>query len=188
MRLFVAAYPSEAALRSLRRLVADLPVARFASEHDVNVRLTDPALWHLTLAFLGEVPDIRLADVASALDAAAAATEPATSRLTGGGTFGRGRFTTLWVGVHGDGLGAVATTVRVACKRARVPYDRKPFRPHLTVGRPGDRAPREVVRDTVDELNRYTGPAWVTSELRLVASYLGPKPQHEVLHSARLSR
>jgi RNA 2',3'-cyclic 3'-phosphodiesterase len=187
VRLFVAAYPSAEALADLAETVSSLPMAAYAREHSVNARLADPALWHLTLSFLGEVPDDLLGAAIDAVSAAAAAVPaPDPMRLSGGGTFGRGRFTTAWVGLSGGELSAAAATVRRALRRARLPYDRKPFRPHLTIARPGDRVPRPVLAESIASLDRYAGPRWTVGELCLVSSRLGPKPEHQVLHRAPL--
>jgi 2'-5' RNA ligase len=146
---------------------------------DVNTRLVPPERWHLTLAFLGEVPDDRLpAAVAALADA-----EPVTLRLAGGGRFGRGRFTTLWTGVTGDvrALDALARTVRRALKRARLPYDRKPLKPHLTLARPGDRLSPEEIHADLTALAAYTGPDWTVGSIELVRSHQGPKPAYDHL-------
>lgn len=172
-------------MASLRRQINDLAVTRFARSHDINPRLTDPALWHVTLAFLGDLPDA--ARASDALDRASAVASPCVLRLGGAGTFGRGRFTTAWIGVQGDGLDAIARAVRAQLRRAKVPFDRKPFRAHLTIGRPGDRVPRDVLAEDLATLAAYAGPAWKVKELCLVESHMGPKPTHEVWHRAPLN-
>lgn len=108
---------------------------------------------------------------------------PPRLRLAGGGRFGRGQFTVLWVGVRGDlaALHALHAAVRRELRRDRLPYDRRPYRPHLTVARPGDRVEREVVDADRDKLQEYFGPCWPVAEIVLVRSHLGPRPQHERL-------
>jgi 2'-5' RNA ligase len=181
--LFVAAYPPEAACAHLAAAVDGLAVGRAAAE-GVNARLAPRSNWHVTLAFLGEVPDERLDDVRAALAGAVtrwrAQQTPPRLRLGGGGRFGRGRFTVLWVGLVGDvdPLAALAAAVRKDLKRARLPYDPKPFRPHLTLARPGDRVD---VREDVEALKAYEGPPWTVDAVRLVRSHLGPKPTYDTL-------
>jgi 2'-5' RNA ligase len=183
VRLFVAAYPPENACADLAATVDRLAVGR-AADQGVNARLAARANWHVTLAFLGEVPDERLDDVRAALVAAVARWRakqaPTQLRLGGGGRFGRGRFTVLWVGLRGDvgPLAALATAVRKELKRARLPYDPKPFRPHLTLARPGDRVD---VRGDVAALKAYEGPPWTAEAVRLVRSHLGPHPTYDTL-------
>jgi RNA 2',3'-cyclic 3'-phosphodiesterase len=104
-------------------------------------------------------------------------------RLAGGGRFGRGRFTVLWVGVRGDvdRLVALGRASRRQLRRARLSYDEKPMRPHLTLGRPGERLDPEAIKSDVAALDAYEGPWWAAEELVLVRSHLGPKPAYDRL-------
>jgi 2'-5' RNA ligase len=104
-------------------------------------------------------------------------------RIGGGGRFGRGKFTVLWAGVRGDvdPLRALARSVRRELKRARLPYDDKPWKPHLTVARPGDRLDRAGVDADRELLAGYEGPAWAAREITLVRSHPGPKPRYDRL-------
>jgi RNA 2',3'-cyclic 3'-phosphodiesterase len=102
-------------------------------------------------------------------------------RLTDGGRFGRGRFTVLWVGVVGDGLDDLARRVRQELEKTRLPYDNRPFRPHLTVARPGDKLDRDAIEADRELLARYRGPAWPIDEIRLMRSHLGPRPTYDRL-------
>ncbi|MCZ7440145.1 RNA 2',3'-cyclic phosphodiesterase [Micromonospora sp. WMMC241] len=172
MRLFAAIYPPSAAVADLTVRVAELRVAAAP-----GVRLADPAHLHLTLAFLGEVPDERLVEVESALGLAAESFRDGRGssprlRLGGGGSFGQGRSTVLWVDVAGEteALGTLARLVRDGLRRAELPYDDKPFRAHLTIARPGDRVD---VRADREALHGYAGPGWSADELVLVRSHLG---------------
>lgn len=209
----MALYPSEPALEHLAATVRGLRLGAVAAS-GVNVRLAARPLWHVTLAFLGEVPDDRAADARAALGEAVAgwrssrrgpdggAGPPAgpagvphppaaapTLRLAGGGRFGRGRATVLWVGMRGDlaAVEALARQVRRSLRRARLPCDRKPFRPHLTFARPGDRLPAADVVADLATLAAYEGPAWPLEEVHLIRSHLGPTPAHERLTSLRLA-
>jgi len=182
-RLFVAVYPPAPAAAHLAAFVADLAVGRAAAE-GVNARLAAGPTWHVTLAFLGDVPLDRLPDVESTVGGAVrewrAAVAAPIVRLAGGGTFGRGRFTILWAGLAGDTepLRQLSAAARRGLKRSRLPYDEKPFRPHLTLARPGDRV--DVDGDVV-ALRGYEGPQWNIDEVRLVRSHLGPNPRYDRL-------
>ena len=85
-----------------------------------HARLADPANLHLTLAFLGEVPDDRLPDVKHALASAARTARSPRLCLAGGGCFGEGRSTVLWVDVRGDveALDALALSIRDGLREA----------------------------------------------------------------------
>lgn len=129
-----------------------------------KVRLTPVERWHITLAFLGEVGSERLPEVASALDGVPAP-GPITLRMSGGGSFGKGRSTALWTGIDGD-LGALAgvqARIRSALSASGLPHDERPFTPHLTVAY----ADSAEVRET---LTGYAGPTWTAEEFVLVHS------------------
>jgi 2'-5' RNA ligase len=190
--LFVAVYPPEPVAEDLAALVRTLEVGR-AGAAGVNARLAPQTFWHVTLAFLGEVPEQRQADVEKSVgeavtswSARADATDragPPVLQVGGGGRFGRGRFTVLWAGLRGDvtGVRALAAAVRRRLRRARLPVDDKPLRPHLTIARPGDRLPAEAVAADRAALEAYQGPQWIVDEVRLVRSHLGPKPRYDYL-------
>jgi 2'-5' RNA ligase len=182
MRLFIAAYPPPAACADLAERLAGLRVAR-AAERGVDTRLARRETWHVTLAFLGEVEDERAAGATVALERAAAAwrADPPVLRLAGGGRFGRGKFTILWVGVGGDRepLVRLHRLVRRELKHARLPYDDRPFKPHLTIARPGDRVDRAEVADDRTALAAYAGPEWPVREMALMRGHPGPAPRYE---------
>ncbi|WP_319460568.1 RNA 2',3'-cyclic phosphodiesterase [Micromonospora sp. RTP1Z1] len=187
MRLFVAICPSRPAVDDLTARVARLRVG-VASAAGTNVRLADPAHSHLTLAFLGDVEEGRLVEAESALGLAAETFRNGRDssprlRLGGGGSFGRGRFTVLWVDVRGDveALATLARLVRFGLRRAGLPHDEKPFRAHLTIARPGDRIDRADVLADRETLAGYLGPEWPATELILVRSHPGPRPTYDRL-------
>lgn len=184
MRLFAAVYPPPAAVTDLAARVAELRVG-VAAAGGVHVRLADPAHLHLTLAFLGEVPDERLVEVESALGLVAETFRDGRGssprlRLGGGGSFGQGRSTVLWVDVRGetDALDTLARLVRHALRRAELPHDDKPFRAHLTIARPGDRVSRADLWTDQEALHGYAGPEWPADELLLVRSHPGRRPRY----------
>ena len=79
-------------------------------------RFLDRSTYHLTLAFLGDIDD---AEASRAMDA-----------------LGRPADATLWLGVAPDpALQALAERVREELTARDVPFDPKPFRPHITLGR-----------------------------------------------------
>ncbi len=180
MRLFVAAYPPPAACDDLAACLAGLNVTT-AATRGINARPARPDTWHVTLAFLGEVDDAKAPLAVGALGRVVA--DPPTLRLTGGGRFGRGRFTVLWVGIGGEreALVRLSRRVRRELKRDRLPYDDRPFKPHLTVARPGDRLDRAEIEADRAVLAAYAGPEWPVTRIELIRSRLGPTPTYERL-------
>ncbi len=170
MRLFVAAFPPPPVLADLERVMASLRV---------RTRVVSPERRHLTLAFLGEVGEDRVPDARDALTAAATGQPTVEVRLEGGGYFGRGRSTTLWAGVRGE-VEPLAEAVRDALRRAGLSYDDKPFRPHLTLARPGEGS---SIRDDLVTLSGWVGPSWTVDAIHLVRS-----PAYDRLHTEPLGR
>jgi 2'-5' RNA ligase len=103
-----------------------------------DVRWSDPAGMHLTLAFLGELDDARLADATAAAEEAAATATPFALQLVGLGSFGPPRSPrVLWAGVGGDLTRLLTLQERLASALdARgFPREQRPFAPHLTLAR-----------------------------------------------------
>jgi 2'-5' RNA ligase len=173
-RLFVAVSPPDAARADLAAALAplrDLPGAP---------RWTAPERWHLTLLFLGTVPEQRVPRLREAAGAAVAGTPPMTLRFAGGGRFGsRRRPQVAWAGVEGDvtRLTELAERLARAARRLRLPVEDRPFRAHLTLGRWRPGAPADP--DVVDRLAGYRGPDWPVTGVQLLRSHLGPTPRHD---------
>jgi 2'-5' RNA ligase len=109
-----------------------------------NIRWTDPQHIHLTLRFLGWTTRERLGVLEGRLAALAAATPPLASRVSGLGLFPpSGRARVLWLGAS---LPAPGLKLQADCESAAVasgfPPERREFKPHLTLGRWRDPAPR----------------------------------------------
>jgi RNA 2',3'-cyclic 3'-phosphodiesterase len=165
VRLFVSLRPPPDVLDPLARAVAGL-------------RTTRPDQWHVTLAFLGEVPDPQ--PLEPLLERAAAAGAPLDLRLRGGGFFrGSGVLHARLAG-DVDGLRQLARRVEDAAREAGVHLEPRPYRPHLTVAR--------RLRADPGVLSGYEGPSWTATELELVRSRLGAAVEHEVLSRHHLGR
>ena len=182
MRMFVAIEPSEDAVEHLDEFLA---VRREAGP---ELRWSSPARWHLTLAFMGAAPDRVVEDVVDGVGALAARAAPIELVVTGGGCFPDvTRAKVLWAGVEGASgavadLGRLARGVRSACAVAGAAPEGGAFVPHLTLGRFS--WAQDATR-WLRVLSTYAGPAWVASDVTVVASHLprerGHGPRHEVL-------
>lgn len=158
-------------------------------------RWTLPESWHLTLAFLADVPDRSLDDLVERLARAAARRTPFTLRLSGGGAFpGPARARVLYAAVAAEPearteLDRLATGCRAAATKAGAPPDGATFRPHVTLGRVN--RPVEATR-WLRLLEAYGSRSWTVDELELVASHLGEgprnRPRHEVVETFALGR
>ena len=99
-RLFVALEPPEPVRRRLAALADEL--RRGAGRAADEIRWVAPENVHLTLQFLGAVPEERVAGVEAALRAAAAGARPLALEVRGAGGFPNARRPrVLWAGLDG---------------------------------------------------------------------------------------
>lgn len=152
-----------------------------------RLRWTHPETWHLTLAFMAEVPDRSLDELEERLATAAARRTPFELRLAGGGAFpDPARAKVLYTDVRPTGrsveLDRLAVGTRAAAAKAGAPPDGASFVPHLTLARMN--RPVEATR-WLRVLGAYASPTWTVEEIDLVASHLGEgprgRPRHETV-------
>lgn len=131
-RLFVAidAGPAVAAAMAgaITRVRAHAPRAAWADR-------TAP---HLTLVFLGEVPDDRVDLVREAIREGARGGRALKLNVRGAGAFGRPTHPrTLWAGIEGDreSLQALVADLRRALTPAGFELEDRAYQPHLTLAR-----------------------------------------------------
>ncbi|GAA5024093.1 hypothetical protein GCM10025734_82120 [Kitasatospora paranensis] len=132
--------------------------------------------WHITLAFLGELPSTAVPLLRSVL-AGRAASHPALHLgLRGGGAFD-GRL--LWSGIDGDlaGLHLLAADVRELVRSCGIEFTERPLRPHLTLARSRRDDPLSVP-EAAAGLAGFVGRPWRAERLHLVGSNIsrGPGP------------
>ena len=175
LRLFVACeLPPEmkTALASLQEALRKKGAPR--------VRWVRPEGIHLTLKFLGAVPQENVAAIRDALAPTVQGIPPLALSLADVGTFGDRRGPrVLWVGMQGDlePLGRLQQRVDKALEPLGFPPERRAFSPHLTLARVPDRMGRDE-RQPLRELAKATpvpsAPAVTIRELSLMRSILGP--------------
>lgn len=103
-----------------------------------GVRFVDPATWHLTLAFLGELDDAALAAAHLAARQAAAMRAPFTLRAQAPGIFGAPQLPrVIWMGLGGDlvALSALYRRLAAELQSQGLATDGR-FAPHITLARP----------------------------------------------------
>ncbi len=183
MRLFIAIEAPEAWRDAAQQVQRSLPA-------DVRglLRLVSPELMHLTLRFLGEVPEQNVPALTSALERA---TPPIEVPLALGtpGTFGpAARTGVAMLRIEGDrrALDALVARVDAAVEEALgTPREERAYNPHLTLGRVGRRATPDERRRVAEALRAAPAPdpaPFVARRVALVRSHLGPGgPRYEVL-------
>ena len=168
MRLFVAAELPEAVRRRLGEAQDRL---RHAA---IRARWVRPEGIHLTLRFLGEVSQERVAEIDAALRPIAAGHAPCSLEARGIGTFpDRGRPLVIWVGLEGaiERIEALARSLNRALEPLGFARETRPFRAHLTLGRFRE-APRGDWRAALqcfvqESFGRFVADRFILYESRL---------------------
>ena len=190
MRLFVAIFPPDAVIASLRQLHAGME-KQFAPR---SIRWTRRDQIHLTLNFLGAIAAERVPAIESVLRAGCAGHRPHQVRVAGLGCFPNpSRPRILWAGLDGElqflqNLKSAIDTALATC--GCVPEDRS-FQPHLTIGRIADMEgkDRHTLADILAREERHTFGDWPVERVDLMQSTLTPKGSiYTVLQSTRLER
>jgi RNA 2',3'-cyclic 3'-phosphodiesterase len=173
MRLFVAVVPPLEVVEHLAEFVE--PRRDFPDE---DLRWAGEENWHITLAFLGEVPEYKTDELAERLERAARRQKPIDLQLIGSGAFpsvADARVLYTRVRDEAAALPHLARTTRAAANRAGVPVAGRKFTPHVTLARV--RRPMDVAR-WVRIFDGYQGLPWTAEGIELISSRLGQGPSH----------
>lgn len=175
MRTFIALdLPSDFALSvaEVQTQLASCMEARYVSPHYL----------HLTLAFLGELDtSLQLSAARKAIEIASSNFAPVSLHPEGLGAFGSAGDATVWMGVSPTpALMNLAKSVRTELRNKGIPYDEKPFKPHITLAR----------HARADRINLKAFPMPDTAHATNVTIYkseLTPQGTHYIaLHSVTL--
>jgi 2'-5' RNA ligase len=188
MRMFAALLPPQSALEDLAEFLAP------RQEAGGDLRWTQEEQWHITLAFMAEIPERAVERVIDGIADTAATRAPFTLSLAGAGAFPHPHDArVLWTGVSGDetalsALSGLARGVRRACTHGGGAPAGGRFRGHGPLARA--RRPLEATR-WLRVLEAYAGPSWSADEVTVIASHLGEgrggRPRYEHLAAAPLA-
>ena len=188
MRLFIALNLPDQVRRALWSTTAPL------RDSGLPIKWVGPEGIHLTVKFLGEVPDEREADLRAALGRAAAGpggARPLPLAIGGFGVFPDSRRpAVVWVGVGPDpALELLQHRIEQEFAGLGFPKEARAFRPHLTLGRATRRArPQDFLGlERALASLRFEETVQVPS-VDLMQSTLQPGGSvYQVRHSERLS-
>lgn len=140
MRLFFAIELGDRVLDLLDRETAPLRAEA------PDVAWTSREKRHLTLKFLGDVPDGAEAPLIEAVERVASRQRPLEMSIGGIGAFPNfGRARVVWIGVDQEPrLELLHHDLEVACEESGFEVEGRPFRPHITLAR--IRTPLDVGR------------------------------------------
>ncbi|MFH1139327.1 MAG: RNA 2',3'-cyclic phosphodiesterase [Pseudomonadota bacterium] len=103
-----------------------------------DVKYVRPESVHLTLKFLGDIPEAMATPLSRAVSQAASSSTPFDLKIQGVGLFpGPRRPRVIWLGLTGDveKLSALRETVETVAEQFGFPREDRAFTPHLTLGR-----------------------------------------------------
>jgi RNA 2',3'-cyclic 3'-phosphodiesterase len=162
MRLFVALDLPWPLRERLKTLATAIPGCRWMPVENL----------HLTLRFIGEVPNWRAEEIDLALQAIKARSFPLT--LTGVGLFEKGgRVTSLWAGLERcPQLEHLQTKIETALQRAGLEPERRRFTPHVTLARLDQPASEKVTR-FLQGHSLFRAEPYVVERFTLFSSQLG---------------
>lgn len=146
---------------------------------------------HLTLKFLGDIPEDSAATVKAFLEKLAGARRPFPLRLKGTGTFppgGKMSARVLWAGIQEvPELMELQAALETECEKAGFPREERAFHPHLTLGRVRSSDGLEPVLRELERFKEADLGGMTVSALIFFQSVLGPSgPVYEVLAEAVL--
>ena len=173
-RLFVACELPE----DVRGVVGEL-VDTLREQSNGAVRWVNPKSLHVTLKFLGEVPERQIPSVKVALKEAVVRHSAFFLEFSNIGSFGgREGLRLMWAAVAGDvlRLEALARDVNRALSVVGFEPETRPFRPHLTLGRVRNDVPTRQRAEIEVAVGKIKIPKceWRTTEMSLVRSRLQP--------------
>ena len=111
--------------------------ARPLRERELPVKWIQPERYHVSLKFLGDVPESRLDDVEAALEKVSTSTAAMNVEISGFGAFPTiRRPSVLWVGIEPTpALRCLKQDVEWALSTCGFERETRAFHPHITLGR-----------------------------------------------------
>jgi len=182
VRLFVACEVPEETRRAIGGVIEEL-----RARSGTAVRWIRPEGVHVTLKFLGEVPIKQLPAIKLAVQEAVMVSSPFELEFSNIGTFGgREGLRIMWVGIAGDvlRLEKLVRDVNAALAVVGFEAERRPFRPHLTLGRVRDEIPTRQRAEIEVAVGKMDVPpaTWRTNQVSLMRSRLTTTgAQYEVI-------
>lgn len=144
---------------------------------------------HITMRFLGDVEEGRIDDIHHAMSNAICGVKPFSILLGGVGAFpSLAHPRALWVGVDGvELLGTIYDRLEGELEGIGFAKERRPFYPHVTIGRVRRLAVKESMAERIKRLGVVEPVSVPVESLLLFKSDLQPSGAvHTVLREARL--
>jgi len=181
MRAFIAIDLPENIRSALSRKQSELrdslaKMNRDTGKQDAEIRWTRPEGIHLTLKFLGEIPQARISQVIESLPAIGAF-ESIPIEVKGFGFFPSAtRAQVFWAGVEAPpALTHLARNIEEAMEKIGFAPEKRNYSPHLTLARFKNPRPRPELRSLVEAQGQISIGRFEAAEFFLFESKLSPR-------------
>jgi 2'-5' RNA ligase len=169
MRLFIAIELPDVIKQGIAKVQDELRTA------GGNAGWTRPEGIHLTLKFLGDVPEERVPEIMAAMAGAAQGIGKLNLEVTGAGAFPNIKVPrVLWIGVFGDieKLAILQAEVEDAMERLGFEREARMFSPHLTLARIKFPKPRDNWQQKIEGIRELNLGKFEAGHVSLMKSEL----------------
>ena len=184
IRTFVAVATSSTLQKRAANLIERLRCS------DANVSWVKPDNLHLTIKFVGDVPNTEVSQVCQAVGNAVDSDGPFAVSYEGMGAFpNRERPKVIWIGVDQGSERLVQLHASVDNSLGDLGFlpERRPYQPHLTVGRLRRPVPSPQLGELMEQYENFSAGTVEVKELLVMASFLGRGgPTYDVMARFRL--
>ena len=179
IRSFIAVDLDEPSIRE--RIVA---AQRDLQQTGAQLKIVEPEIMHLTLRFLGEVPQTTVERIKEAMSSVRFA--PFEIEFIGLGVFPNPRrINVVWVGIKQgqEQLNDIFHQLEPQLRKLGLPPDDKGFSPHMTIARVKSAVNRDALASYVDKMREQEFGKMAARAVRLKKSTLTPKgPIYTTIH------
>lgn len=152
-----------------------------------NVKLVDPELVHITLKFIGDIPEGRVDDISKALDTIRC--EPFEANVAHLGVFPKPSYAkVIWIGAEGN-FEELHGDVESSLSDFRFKKDKRGFTAHATLARVKSipKAEKQDFLRVLEELKDVDVGEMYVDTVKFKKSTLTPEgPIYETLHETKL--
>ncbi len=186
IRAFIAVDIPEEVRRELEELKSRL------EPHEKNVKWVPAKNIHITLKFLGNIPEDRIPDIEEVIHRLLLNRRSIRLRAKSAGAFpSLKRIRVIWAGIDGDisELRSLQHNLEVELEKIGFPKDERSFKPHLTLGRLKSPSGSPSLAKAIAGLYSFSGSEFTVDHITLYKSILKPSGAvYEVLAKVPFSK
>ena len=183
MRLFIAIELSQSIRDELARIQFHLKYSA------ADVKWVEKDNIHLTLKFLGEVPEEKVEKIKSILDGTAKEMKSFDISLKDIGAFPKIEYPrVIWVGLDKGVVESKGLAEKIDEELSKIGYEKepRPFAAHLTIGRVRSAKNKAALKEKISSITPIPGSQLVTSITLFKSTLTSNGPIYTKLHEAKL--